>query len=196
MRRTLVLTLVVALLTLTATGAYAQQGRRISVEPRISYWLPEDADNAFGFGGVVEFMVSDWFGLVGGIDFWGFEGDTLSATLDIFPDWDIRDISVGAVFYIMYEGTVNPFVTAGLDYFVIDDDFGGADAGAFATAGADDTLGWHIGGGVDITLSQNFSVVVEGRYFDTSVDVDLTEIGIGDVDVSGFAILVGVEIGF
>jgi opacity protein-like surface antigen len=141
-------------------------------------------------------MLSDWFGLVVAIDFWGFEGDTLSATLDAFPDFDIRDLSVGAVFYIGYSETVNPYIVAGLDYFMIGDDFGGADAGAFATAGVDDSLGWHIGGGVDIALSDNVSVVIEGRYFDTSIDVDLTEIEIGDVDVSGFAILVGVEFGF
>ena len=196
MKRTLVLTLAIALVALMAADAHAQQGRRVSIEPRLSYWLPDDADNAVGFGVAAELMLSNWFGLVAAIDFWNFEGDTFSATIDAFPDFDIRDLSVGVVFYIGYEGTINPYVTAGLDYFMIGDDFGGADAGAFATAGVDDSLGWHLGAGVDIAVSENFSVVVEGRYFDTSIDVDLTEIEIGDVDVKGFAILVGLEIGF
>jgi len=196
MKRTLVLVMAIAAVALVCADAQAQQGRRLTVEPRLSYWLPDDADNAFGVGAQVEIMLSDWFGLTGAIDFWGFEGDSLSSTLDVFPNWDIRDLSVGAVFYIGYSETVNPFIAAGLDYFFIDDDFGGADAGAFATAGVDDSIGWHVGGGVDFALSSNFSIVVEARYFNTSINVDLSEIEIGDVDVSGFAVLVGVEIGF
>ncbi len=196
MKRTLALVLVLGLVALVATDAFAQQGRRLTVEPRLSYWLPDDADNAIGFGAAVEIMLSDWFGIVGAIDFWSFEGEDLTATLDAFADWDIRDLSAGLVFYIGYSETINPYVTAGLDYFFIEDDFGGADAGAFATAGVDDSLGWHVGAGVDIALSDYISVVIEGRYFNTSIDVDLTELDIGDVDVSGFAFLVGIEIGF
>jgi opacity protein-like surface antigen len=158
--------------------------------------MPTDADNAFGVGAALEFMISDWFGLVAGIDFWQFEGDNFSATINAFPNFDIRDLSLGAVFYIGYQGTFNPYITAGIDYFMIDADFGGADAGAFATAGVDDTLGWHAGVGLDIALSGNFSVVVEGRYFDCSLGVDLTDADIGDVDVTGFAVLAGIEIGF
>jgi opacity protein-like surface antigen len=196
MRKALVVMVVFGFAACLCGAAEAQQGRRVTVEPRLSYWLPEDADNALGFGAAVELMLSDWFGLVVGIDFWSFEGDTVSATLDAFPDWDIRDLSLGGVFYIGYSATVNPYIVAGLDYFMTGDDFGGADAGAFASAGVDDTLGWHIGGGVDIALGKNASVVIEGRYFDTSIDVDLSDIEIGDVDVTGFAILVGVEFGF
>jgi len=196
MKRTFVWVLVIAAMVLVCADVQAQQGRRLTIEPRLSYWVPDNADNAFGVGAAGEIMLSDWFGLTGGIDFWGFEGETLSATLDVFPDWDIRDLSVGAVFYIAYSETVNPYITAGLDYFFIDDNFGGADAGAFGAAGVDDTLGWHVGGGVDIALSSNFSVVVEARYFDTSIDVNLEEVEIGDVDVTGFAVLVGIEIGF
>ncbi len=196
LRTILVLVLVVGLVALMAPDASAQQGRRISVEPRLSYWFPNDADHVFGFGVAGELMFSEWFGLVAAVDFWNFEGDTFSETLSAFPDFDIRDISVGAVFYFMYEGTLNPYVTFGLDYFSIDGDFGGADAGAFATAGVDDTLGWHAGLGVDIALSGNFSVVVEVRYFDASIGVDLSDYEIGDVDVNGFAVLAGVEIGF
>ena len=196
MKRILACALAAVLVGLVALEADAQQGRRISVEPRLSYWMPDGADNAVGFGVAGEFMLSEWFGLVAALDFWNFEGETFSATIDAFPDFDIRDLSLGGVFYITYEGTINPYVTAGLDYFMIGDDFGGAGAGAFEAAGVNDTLGWHIGGGVDIAIGTNFSVVVEGRYFDTSIDVDLTEVAIGDVDVQGFALLVGVEIGF
>ncbi|MBN1919452.1 MAG: porin family protein [Verrucomicrobia bacterium] len=196
MKRALVWVLVIAAAALVCFDAQAQQGRRLTVQPRLSYWVPDDADNAFGVGASAEIMLSDWFGLTGGIDFWGFEGDSLSSTLDVFPDWDIRDLSVGIVFYIGYSETINPYITAGLDYFFIGDDFGGADAGAFGTAGVDDSIGWHIGGGLDIALSGNFSIVIEARYFDTSIDVDLSEIEVGDVEVTGFAALVGVEIGF
>jgi len=196
MRRTFVWVLVIAAMALVCADVQAQQGRRLTIEPRLSYWVPDNADNAFGAGASVEIMVSDWFGLTGGIDFWNFEGDSLSATLDVLPDWDIRDLSVGAVFYIAYSETVNPYITAGLDYFLIGDDFSGADAGAFGAAGVDDSLGWHVGGGVDIALSSNFSVVVEARYFDTGIGVDLEEVEIEDVDVTGFAVLVGIEIGF
>jgi len=196
MKKILVLGLALMLIGLVVPGAFAQQGRRISVEPRLSYWMPDDADNAVGYGVAGEFMLSEWFGLVVALDFWNFEGDTFSATLDAFPDFDIRDLSLGGVFYVMYEGTINPYVTAGLDYFMIDDDFGGAGAGAFAAAGVNDTLGWHVGAGVDIAIGTNFSVVVEARYFDTSIDVDLTEIDISSVDAQGFALLAGIEIGF
>ena len=196
MKKALVLALVVGLIAIMAPDACAQQGRRISVEPRVSYWFPNDADKVFGFGVAGEVMFSEWFGLTAAIDFWNFEGDTFSETISAFPDFNVRDLSVGAVFYFMYEGTINPYITFGLDYFLIDDDFGGADAGAFATAGVDDSLGWHAGVGVDIALSGNFSVVVEVRYFDVSFGVDLTEIEIGDVDVNGFAVLAGIEIGF
>jgi hypothetical protein len=195
MKRGFVLVLVIAAVALVCLDAQAQQGRRLTIEPRLSYWLPDNADNAFGVGAQVEIMLSDWFGLTGAIDFWNFEGDTLSATLDVFPNWDIRDLSAGVVFYIAYSETINPYITVGLDYFFIGDDFGGADAGAFATAAADDSLGWHAGGGVDIALSSNFSIVFEARYFDTSINVDLSGADIGDVDVTGFAVLVGVEIG-
>jgi opacity protein-like surface antigen len=196
MKRGFVWILAIAVVALVCVDAQAQQGRRLTVEPRLSYWLPDEADNAFGVGASVELMISDWFGVTGGIDFWNFQGDTLSATLDVFPDWDIRDLSAGVVFYISYSETVNPYITAGLDYFLIDDSFGGADGGAFATAGVDDSIGWHIGGGVDFALSSNFSIVVEARYFDTSINVDLSGVEIGDVNVTGFAVLVGVEIGF
>ena len=196
MKRILACVIVAVIAGLVAADADAQQGRRISVEPRLSYWIPDGADNAIGFGVAGEFMLSEWFGLVAALDFWNFEGDTFSETLSAFPDFDIRDISLGAVFYFMYEGTLNPYVTFGLDYFSVDGDFGGADAGAFATAGVDDTLGWHAGLGVDIALSGNFSVVVEARYFDASIGVDLSDYEIGDVDVNGFAVLAGVEIGF
>ncbi len=196
MKRTLALVLVLGLVALVATDAFAQQGRRLTIEPRLSYWLPDDADNAIGYGAAVEIMLSNWFGLVGAIDFWSFEGEDLSATLDAFTDWSISDLSAGLIFYIGYSDTINPYITAGLDYFFIDDDFGGADAGAFAAAGVDDSLGWHAGLGVDIALSDNISVVIEGRYFDTSINVDLTTVEIGDVEVTGFAFLVGIEIGF
>lgn len=196
MKKALVLVLVVGFVAGVCLSAQAQQGRRISVEPRLSYWIPDDADNAVGFGVELDIMLSDWFGLTASFDRWNFEGDSLSETLDLTPDWDINDLSAGIVFYITYDAMVNPYVTIGLDYFSVGDDFGGADAGAFAAAGVDDSLGWHVGGGVDFTLSQYISIIVEGRYFDTSIDVDLSEASIGDVDVSGFAILVGVAIGF
>lgn len=196
MKRTVVWVLVIATVALVCADAQAQQGRRISIEPRISYWIPSDADNAVGYGVAVELMLSDWFGLTASADFWSFEGENLSATLDAFPNFDIRDLSLGAVFYVLYSGTLNPYVTAGLDYFSVGGDFGGADAGAFAAAGVDDSLGWHLGAGLDIALGKNVSIVVEGRYFDTSINVDLTDVEIGDVNVTGFAILAGIEIGF
>jgi hypothetical protein len=196
MKKALILVLVVGFVAGACLSAQAQQGRRIAIEPRISYWIPNDADNAVGFGVQGKLMVSDWFGLVAGLDFWSFQGDSLSSTLDVFANWDISDLSAGIVFYVGEVGAVNPYFTAGLDYLVVDDKFGGADIGAFATPGAQDTLGWHIGGGVDIALGKNVSFVVEGRYFDTSVDADLSEAHIDSIDVTGFAILVGVEIGF
>jgi hypothetical protein len=196
MKKALVLVLVVGFVAGACLSAQAQEGRRIAIEPRISYWIPDDADNAVGFGVQGKLMVSDWFGLVAGIDFWGFEGDSLSTTLDVFPDWDISDLSLGIVFYIGSMGPVNPYFTAGIDYLVVGDDFGGADVGAFATPGAEDTLGWHVGGGVDIALGKNVSIVIEGRYFDTSVDADLSEAHIDSIDVTGLAILAGIEIGF
>ena len=205
MRRPRILILAVVLVVCVTCGAQAQWAHpRISVEPRLSYWQPEDSENVFGYGVAVELMLSDWFGLAFAADFWNFEGETFSATLDAFPDWDIRDLSAGAVFYLAYQQpesdvyvAISPYVTVGLDYFVIEDAYKGTAANVFATASADDTVGWHIGVGVDITVSRNFWVVIEGRYFDTSIDIDadVPELPIGEVNVAGFAVLVGIQIG-
>ena len=200
MNKILLTVLVTVLVVLTAADADAQQGRRFSIQPRLSSWYADDAENAFGYGVAVELMLSKWFGLTFAADFWNFEGDAFSATIEAIPDWDMRDLSAGIVFYILTDGTVNPYVSAGLDYFVIDEAFKGTGSGLFASASADDTVGWHLAVGVDITVSNNFSVIAEGRYFDTSIDLSIdgvspADLPFGEVNVTGFALLVGVEIG-
>jgi len=210
MRKVLVFTLVLAAVLLTTVSANAQQARHISIEPRASYWFPEDADeNASGYGAALELMIGRRVGLVLAGDFWTLESETFAGTIqeatgfdihslpiDEFPELEISDYSVGLIIYLGWGGRINPYVTAGIDYFQLDIQYNGIYSDVVDEADIQGTVGWHAGVGLDIALATNLSIIVEGRYFDTTVDVEVGDIDFADFDVTGFAFLGGIAIGF
>lgn len=100
--------------------------------------------------------------------------------------------TISLQYYFNAEGTVSPFISAGLNYtWTFDEETKGALAGNNISIGNSFGLAGQVG--LRFALANDWDIVADARYIDISADVKLGGVDIGDADVNPmvYSLMVG-----
>lgn len=149
-----------------------------------AYWDTDAAGDTFGGGLTFDFPVSRLIGVeLRGAYYEELGNEPFEAIFEddnpVFED-GIRAIPLEAGLRLDFarEERVNPFISGGFSYHLLDSDFGNVD----------DEFGWYAGGGVEIGAHQGVGFFAEAIYrdIDGSVEIDPDDFDdIDDLDFDG-----------
>ncbi|HST63291.1 MAG TPA: outer membrane beta-barrel protein [Longimicrobium sp.] len=180
-------------LSVAAGEAKAQFSIPLSVEGRLDYAVPTGdfddlADEGMSWGAGVA------LGITPGIGLYGTYSQTTFEVAD-FEDVDLEDngFSVGLTGALPSVSGLSPWLGAGLVKHELA--FDGDDGDEEANEGADEKLGFEVGGGLAIPVGANIRLTPAVGYRQYGVDVGAL-VGTSEFDVSYFTAGVGVNFSF
>ena len=161
-----------ALGAVTPAAALAQSETSFGVFG--SYWDTDDADDAFGIGAKGRFGMFELRGTY-------YEDLTSDSVIEV----EAIPIEAGVAFNFAPDMAINPYVGAGVSYFLLDTNIGDID----------DEVGWYAVLGGEFGMAEGISLMAEVMYRDvegTVEDFSAAEFtGSPDIDLSGVAANVG-----
>ena len=91
---------------------------------------------------------------------------------------------------------VSPYIGIGVGYFLNDFDMSGSIPAGY-DLDPDDSVGFHVGGGVEIFLNEHFALTIDLKYIWNEVDIDFKAPGLAteehSVDVDAFTSGIGLK---
>ena len=163
-RKIIITMTVLSLAVLLAAPAMAQTG--FGIGPRIGYAKASDAeDGAFFVGADANFRFLD--GLLGVRGEVGWHRDTFTVLNHDF-DVDTVPLLASLTVYPFRNFVLSPYAIAGAGwYFVtVSSNFAGQNWDE-----TDNAFGWHIGGGVELSLGEHFVINADFRYVAFEVEI-------------------------
>ena len=156
-----------------------------------------DASVMFGLNAT--YWATDWFSAEFGVDYTKCdieETDTMypGSSIDVGELAQIP-ILLTARFHYPNSSIVSPYIAGGFGYYVNSIDESGLLSAAGLSLDADNSFGFHLGGGLEIFASDNVAIDIDARYTwnSTDVEADFKGVSLGDteMDVDAFTAMVG-----
>lgn len=180
---------IAALLTFTASAAFAQNPGRFSLELRSGATLPtsdlgpSELNTGMSLELTANYQVMPHLALYAG---WDWARFTMKEDLGVFEDADDTGYAFGARFFAPSLGAVTPWIRAGGVYDHIELEGDDEDD----RVSADHVLGWEAGAGAAIALGSKWSLTPGVRYRAFSPELD--ELG-GEADVRYVSLEIGIS---
>ena len=170
---------------------YTVYGVKVDVEP----------DDSTMYGANLTYFIQDYLSLELSVDYTETDVDFDALGMEVDAgDFETIPVLLSLRAHLSTNTKVSPYLLFGVGYFF--NDFDQNDAiieymyGPGADVDVDDSFGFHVGGGVEVFVSENIALNLDLKYIWTEVEADVNVAGFKDEDIDMDSFVAGLGIKF